>query len=165
MSVLSRGLNFAPAPRKIPVPQIIAAVEDGLHRVQYTNSMAVEVTRSSLVGILQRAKPLASNLQPSDFQALKASGRTIHLWLCQQTRAVHCCNGQKGVWWQNHAGNSSGTYKKLARDPAASREHQMNEQLLSLNRAGSLVQTVTELKWYDSLTLWPPVKSTNQKYL
>ena len=61
------------------------------------------------------------------------------------------------------------TYKKLARDPAASLEHRMNEQLLSLNRAGSLVQTVTELKWYDSLTLWPPenpqTRSTFKEYL
>ena len=30
--ILARGLNFAPAPRRVPVTEIVAAVEDGLRR-------------------------------------------------------------------------------------------------------------------------------------
>ena len=33
-SVLSKGLNFAPAPKKIPVQRFVAEVEDGLRYVQ-----------------------------------------------------------------------------------------------------------------------------------
>ena len=33
-SVLSNGLNFAPTPRTVPVPQIVAGVEDGLRRLR-----------------------------------------------------------------------------------------------------------------------------------
>ena len=33
-SVLAKGLNFAPSPQNIPIPSIIASVEDGLKKVR-----------------------------------------------------------------------------------------------------------------------------------
>ena len=32
-SILSRGLNFSPAPRRLTIPQIVVAVESGLRCV------------------------------------------------------------------------------------------------------------------------------------
>jgi len=68
-SVLSKGLNFAPTPRTVPVPQIVAAVEDGLRRLR-TDLGKIEDARNSIVGILQRARPPPSNLTPDECKAL-----------------------------------------------------------------------------------------------
>ena len=53
-SVLAKGLNFAPAPRRIPVPDIVAAVEGGLSRI---GSAAAQLARTRITGCLAKARP------------------------------------------------------------------------------------------------------------
>ena len=40
-SVLSKGLKFAILPRKIPIPHIVAAVENGLKGVEENTAVAI----------------------------------------------------------------------------------------------------------------------------
>ena len=66
--VLARGLNFAPAPRKIPVPEIVAAVESGLSRADPSQA---HLARTKIVGCLARARPPPANLSQAEHKALK----------------------------------------------------------------------------------------------
>ena len=61
--------NFAPAPRKIPVPQIVVAVECSLKKVE--ENAAVEV-RQKVIGLLRKAKLPPSNITPSQREALNS---------------------------------------------------------------------------------------------
>ena len=65
INVLAKGLNFAPTPTSIPVPEI---VEDSLRKVRYGEA---EKTRITIVRILKRAKTPPPNITKSDFKAIK----------------------------------------------------------------------------------------------
>ena len=66
--VLKLGLNFVTAPRKIPILDTIAAVEEGARklRVEEANDL-----RGRVCGILRSAKKPSDNVSKSCRQALK----------------------------------------------------------------------------------------------
>lgn len=66
--ILSKGLNFAPTPRQILIPQIVAAVECGLKEVE--EKAAVRI-RQKVIGVLRKAKPPPSNITSSQGKALR----------------------------------------------------------------------------------------------
>ena len=66
--VLKKGLNFAPAPRHFPVPEIVAAVEVGLGKV---SSTLAQQARTKIAGHLSKARPLPTNLHPKEQKAIK----------------------------------------------------------------------------------------------
>ena len=66
--MLARGLNFAPAPQRIPVPEIVAAVEGGLSRV---SSSQAQLARTRIAGCLAKSKPPTTNLTPVEQKAIK----------------------------------------------------------------------------------------------
>ena len=66
--VLAKGLNFTPAPKRIPVPQIIAAVEDGFRKV---HKQGVHNARIGIIGILKRSRPPPLNLSMLEYKALR----------------------------------------------------------------------------------------------
>jgi hypothetical protein len=53
-SILSKGLNFAPAPRKVPIPQIVASVESGLRYVPVDTAAEI---RQKVIALLKKIKP------------------------------------------------------------------------------------------------------------
>ena len=65
--VLSKGLNFAP-PMRIPVPEIIIAVEEGLSKI---NSSDAKLSRNSIIGVLNKAIVPRSNITPEEIKAMK----------------------------------------------------------------------------------------------
>ena len=67
VEVLKKGLNFAPAPLKVPAPQISSAVERGLSKLPSDVDLA-SIAREKVVDILSHAKPPASNLKPNTIQ-------------------------------------------------------------------------------------------------
>ena len=66
--VMARGLNFAPAPQKIPMPKIVAAVEGGLSRADPSQA---QLARTRIVGCLARARPPPANPSQAEHKALK----------------------------------------------------------------------------------------------
>ena len=66
--VLSKGLNFAPIPLRIPVPEIIIAVEEGLSKI---NSNDAKLSRNSIIGILNKAIVPRPNITPEEIKAMK----------------------------------------------------------------------------------------------
>lgn len=69
LMVLRKGLNFAPAPSRVPIPRVIAAVEKGL--VKLPDDQAEKV-RKHMAGVLSRARPPPSNLPPEVLRALRS---------------------------------------------------------------------------------------------
>ncbi|XP_049948312.1 uncharacterized protein LOC126456611 [Schistocerca serialis cubense] len=67
-SVLSKGLNFAVRPTKIPTEEIIQSVEASLHQVPRVEA---EKIRQETVTILQIAKPPSANIIREERQAIK----------------------------------------------------------------------------------------------
>ena len=72
IDVLKKGLNFAPSPSRVPIPQFIASVERCLSAVTPDEATAV---RKRVAGILMKSKPPPSNLPPLMRSALKSLGK------------------------------------------------------------------------------------------
>ena len=71
-SVLSLGLNFALAPRKVPYLEIAAVVEDGARKL--SEGEASEL-RGKVCHILKSAKPPKANLTMESFEIVQAERR------------------------------------------------------------------------------------------
>ena len=67
--VLERGLNFAIAPKTLPVMNITSAVEKGLKLLG--NSPSVDIARAKITQILSNWRPPTPNLTEEEFKALK----------------------------------------------------------------------------------------------
>ena len=144
-SVLARGLSFAPAPRKIPASRIVAAVEDGL---RWINQPDADRVRTTVVAILNKARPPSMNLPPSESKALKnlQADDEIVVVPADKGRAVVVMDRLDYDSKINTLLSDQSTYQKLTRDPAPALERQMNELLLSLKRSGAIPP-----KLYDQL--------------
>ena len=68
-SILERGLNFALAPRKVPVPQIVAGVEQGLKKLRDLD-LAMDI-RARVAGVLMKAQPPTNNISRDESKAIK----------------------------------------------------------------------------------------------
>ena len=68
-SGLEKGLKFAVAPSKIPTAEIVAAVEEGISRLNVDQKHLI---RAEVTSILRRAKPPPKNIRKDDFKALLA---------------------------------------------------------------------------------------------
>ena len=66
---LNLGLNFSPAPRKIPYMEIAAAVEDGARKIPDREASEVRV---KVCSILKSAKPPKANITKEQQRALKS---------------------------------------------------------------------------------------------
>ena len=68
-AVLQYGLNFAPAPKTIPIPKFVASVESGIRDLPENNKESI---RTTLTNILKYSKPpTISNLSHQQKLALK----------------------------------------------------------------------------------------------
>lgn len=78
--VLHRGMNYTLTPRKIPLMDIAAAVEDVARKFNY--DAEVGEPRGSICSIRKIAKPLPPNLGKDESTALKnlMCARTIQKW-------------------------------------------------------------------------------------
>ena len=135
--VLARGLNFAPAPRRIPVTEIVTAVEDGLRRA---NHFEAQLARTRIVGCLNRARPPPTNLSPAEHKAIK---------LLKEDESVVTAPADKGnvtvvMDHEDYDGKvrallaDTDTYKRLTKDPILAQERKMNALLLPLMRTGAI---------------------------
>ena len=66
------GLNFAPAPKEIPIPKIVASIESGIRDLPESNKESV---RATVTNILKYSKPPTCNLSRQQKLALKSLRR------------------------------------------------------------------------------------------
>ena len=75
--------NFAPAPRKIPVSQIVVAVENGLCHI--SDDKAANI-RQRVTGLIKRARPPPSNITSEERKALSELKNDPHIMLYHPTK-------------------------------------------------------------------------------
>ena len=68
IEVLRLGLNFAPAPNKVPIRDFIAAVETAAEKLGDNEG---EDLRMRICGVMRKAKPPVSNMSKHQRIALK----------------------------------------------------------------------------------------------
>jgi len=137
-SVLQKGLNFAPAPRKIPVPSIVAAVEQGLREVR--EESIVKDVRLRVAGALLRARPPASNLSGAEARALKEIKQDKDLMVLRADKGGATVVMDRGDYEgkMHDMLQDRGTYKRLENDPTIKIQRKMNRILLKLKHDGEL---------------------------
>ncbi|XP_055858904.1 uncharacterized protein LOC129921196 [Episyrphus balteatus] len=70
ISILSKGLNFAPTPRRVPIESLIGSVEECIARNKF-NSIDTETIRQDIAVMVRRTKiPSASNVSRDEMLAL-----------------------------------------------------------------------------------------------
>ena len=143
--VLKKGLNFAPAPHKIPVSQMISAVECGLSRIP---SEAAFLARKKVANILSHAKPPESNLRPEHCRALKSLKRKTNILILPADKGRATVVMDKEDYERKVCDllDDSRTYEVLKRDPTVSFERKMNALLLEYKKRGLIPQRL-----YDRL--------------
>ena len=136
-SILSKGLNFALAPRRIPIPRIVAAVESGLKEVGEDEAA---VARRRVIGLLGKARPPPSNVSPSESRALSnlRKDTSILVLPADKGRATVVLNRQDYEQRMEDMLSDRSTYQVLRKDPTPCLQRQMNSSLLKLKTDGEL---------------------------
>ena len=86
--VFEKGLGFAPAPKTVPVKEIISAVEAGLSKE--TNTEMANVTRSKVSSLIAKAKkkPVRDNMTTEERHALRSLQKDQTLRSFRQIRGT-----------------------------------------------------------------------------
>ena len=136
-SILSKGLNFALAPRRILIPTIVAAVESGLKEVGEDEAAAA---RRRVIRLLGKARPPPSNVSPSESRALSnlRKDASILVLPADKGRATVVLNQQDYEQRMEDMLSDRSTYQVLQKDPTPCLQRQMNSSLLKLKTDGEL---------------------------
>ena len=154
-NVLSKGLNFAPAPCKIPTAHMVGAVESGLRCLP---EEVAEPARNKIIGAINKARPSPVNMLPQERHTIKSLQRddSILVLPADKRRAMVVMDVVEYDREMNSLLTDSKTYKRLTTDPTPSLEWKMNEMLLQLKKSGSITSGL-----YDRLR--PSAGSTRSK--
>ena len=130
--VLKLGLNFAPAPSKLPFTDTMAAVESGARKLTPEDA---DDLRGRVCGILRRAKVPRSNLTKEQRTALKElRGLKDEVILPADkgnaTVMMRRCNYDRRM----EEMLETGTYGKLRGDPTATQENRLSRKLKGLEK-------------------------------
>ena len=133
--VLKLGLNFAPAPSKLPVTDTMATVDSGARKLTPEDA---DDLRGRVCGILRRAKVPRSNLTKEQRTALKElRGLEDEVILPADTEnATVMMRGCDYDGKMEMLG--TGTYGKLRGDPTATQENRLSRKLKGLEKKGEI---------------------------
>ena len=134
--LLSKGLNFAPAPTRVPVVDTIAAVEAGARQLKEGDA---EDLCGRVCGLLRHAKPPKDNLMKWQRKApkeLKDLGDEVTLPADKGnatvvTRREDYSTKLKGML-------EISTYRRLGKDPTATQESRLSRKLKELKKSGEI---------------------------
>ena len=120
--VLSKGLNFSPAPTRIPIPEIIVAVEEGLRKVISTVDNDKNVARKTIIGVLSKTKIPATNITLEERKALKElkKDESIIILPADKGKATVILDRKEYDEKISAMLSDTKTYKGLKRDPSSS---------------------------------------------
>ena len=139
VSALTKGLNFSPAPVRIPTANIVASVEAAIGRAKPSEKLAA-TARMNVIGAIHRAKIPPRNISHKEMRALKniANDEKILVLPADKGKATVVMDKADYDDKTQQMLSDEGTYKPLDRDPTASLERRMNSRLLDLKKAGRL---------------------------
>ena len=128
-SILGKGLNFGPAPKWIPVPQLVVTVEQDLKSVP---PLPAEKVRHRVMGILRSARPPASNITPEECIALKElkNDEDVFILPADKGRATVLPDRSEYDEKMTTLLSDITTYKVLESDPTPSLQRKLNKWIL-----------------------------------
>ena len=134
--VLSKGLNFSPAPTRIPIPEIVVAVEEGLRKVISTVDNDKNVARKTIIDVLSKTKIPVTNITQEERKALKElkKDESIIILPADKGKATVILDRKEYDEKISAMLSETNKYKELKRDPAPALERKMNDMLISLKK-------------------------------
>ena len=134
--VLRLGLNFAPAPTKLPVVDTIAAVEEGARQLSEEDA---EDLRGRVCGILRHAKPPKDNLTKEQRKALKELRSLEDEVILPADKGNATVRITREDYDRKMRGMlDTATYKRLKKDPTATQEGKLSQRLKGLEKDGEI---------------------------
>jgi hypothetical protein len=114
--LLEKGLNFAIAPRKIPIEDILCSIENSIKNLP---DNAKEEIRQDCSVILRRVKPPKNNITKEESLALKSLNNNKNLVVLKADKggAIVVMNKENYIEKMLDHLNNSGSYKKLNKNP------------------------------------------------
>ena len=142
-SLLGKGLNFALAPRKIPVEDIICDVEFGIKNLP---DKTKDMIRKDCAVALRRAKSPRSNISKAEFEALKTLNQNRDVVVLKMDKggaAVILDREDYRNKMLDHLCNS-GSYKKISKNPLKRVSRVVSLAIKSCNSTNPLSQKLIE---------------------
>nr|XP_054753538.1 uncharacterized protein LOC129259262 [Lytechinus pictus] len=135
--VLSLGLNFAVAPKKIPFSDIVQQVEP---KLRFLSKAAANEIRLKVTNALSDAKPPKPNLSKEEHSAIQDLRRNQSIHILQADKGNATVVMDQDVYDDTIEDilQDKDTYSKLNRDPTPTNERKINQQLLTLHRSDAL---------------------------
>ena len=120
-SILSKGLNFVPAPKRIPILHIIAAIKSGLNGLNDDAHI-----RQKMIGLLMKSKPPPSNILPSERKALRDLRAEPDIMILPADKATVLLDRQDYEERMRTMLSDMSTYRVIQKDPTSSLQRKMN---------------------------------------
>ena len=152
-SGLEKGLKFAVAPSKIPNAEIVAAVEEGISRLNVDQKHLI---RAEVSSILRRAKPPPKNISNDVFKALLALKKDPDRLVLSADKG-NCVVVMDKQQYDEKASSllsDRNTYSILKSDPTSKTQRKLNKMLLDLKKAGKISESTYKML-YSSDGLCP----------
>ena len=138
--VLRLGLNFAPAPTKLPLVDTIAAVEEGAQQLKEEDA---EDLRGRVCGILRHAKPPKDNLTKEQRRALKElRGLEDEVILPADKGNATVVMTREDYNTKMRGMLETATYQQLKKDPTAAQERKLTSRLGRLKKEGEIPESL-----------------------
>ena len=138
--VLKLGLNFVSAPKKLPILDMVATVEEGARKLKTEEANDL---RGRVCGVLRNAKQPKDNITKEYREALKELRKNENIVI------VPADKGSSTVVLKREDYHSklskmleSGTYKQLKKDPTVTQETKIVSRLRALEKSGELPTTI-----------------------
>ena len=139
--MLRKGLGFALAPVKIPVKELIIAVETACKLIGSSSDEAAAL-RADSVKVIKNARPPTSNVSREERQALKdlKQDDSIIAISADKGRAVVVMDTAEYETKMEALLSDSNTYEKLKKDPTGKYQRKVIEELKAIKKTGALDQ-------------------------
>ena len=138
ISVLSRGLNFAPAPTRVPTAHFVTSIEAAIRQSGVSENVAAKA-RMSIIGAVSRARMPPRNVTPRE---LKARDENILVLPADKGKATVVMNRTDYDAKMLMMLKDESTYRPLEKDPTSALERRMNSTLMKLKQSGRLPDRV-----------------------
>ena len=143
-SGLEKGLKFAVAPSKIPTAEIVAAVEEGISRLNVDQKHLI---RAEVSSILRHAKPPPKNISNDVFKALLALKKDPDRLVLSADKG-NCVVVMDKQQYDEKASSllsDRNTYSILKSDPTSKTQRKLNKMLLDLKKAGKISESTYKM--------------------
>jgi hypothetical protein len=142
--VLAKGLNYAPAPTKLPVDEVIIQTELACKGLTPTEAADL---RTEVVGAVKSSKPPRDNLKKQERHALisLSKDKSIMILPADKGRCTVILNREEYDEKAKTLLSDKNTYKILKKDPTARYKRELVEALRKMKEKGGFNRTEYEL--------------------